>query len=110
MSKIPLIWMIDEAEKAGLRVTESNLAKFAHGAPPDKNAHQYTKPDPAGTLHKYLGLGCMPREIIPKPVNYRDWRRRALLGVFFPVAAPRTVHEGDVVAGSVNEPRKRARG
>src|SRR3546814_4288211 len=40
LSKIPLIWMIDEAEKAGLRVTESNLAKFAHGAPPDKNEHQ----------------------------------------------------------------------
>ena len=33
LSKIPLIWMIDEAEKAGLRVTESNLDKFAHGAP-----------------------------------------------------------------------------
>src|SRR3546814_20614669 len=75
--------MIDEAEKAGLRVTESNLAKFAHGAPPDKNEHQYTKPDPAGTLHKSLGLGWMPLEIIPKPVKYREWRRRALLGVYF---------------------------
>src|SRR3546814_12043061 len=67
---------IDEAEKAGRRVTESNLAKFAHGAPPDKNEHQYTKPDPAGTLHKSLGLGWMPLEIIPKPVKYREWRRR----------------------------------
>src|SRR3546814_19097292 len=40
LSKIPLIWMIDEAEKAGLRVTASNLAKFAHGAPPEKNEQQ----------------------------------------------------------------------
>lgn len=110
LSKIPLIWMIDEAEKAGLRVTESNLAKFAHGAPPDKNEHQYTKPDPAGTLHKSLGLGWMPLEIIPKAVKYREWRRRALLGVYFPVAEPRPVYEGDVVDGAVNERRKRDSG
>src|SRR3546814_20594519 len=42
LSKIPLIWMIDEAEKAGLRVTERNLAKFPHGAPPAKNENTYT--------------------------------------------------------------------
>src|SRR3546814_20990945 len=72
LSKIPLIWMTDEAEKAGLRVTESNLAKFAHGAPPDKNEHQSTKPAPAGTLHKSQGLGWTPLEIIPKTIKYPE--------------------------------------
>src|SRR3546814_9690286 len=52
----------------------------------------------------------MPLEIIPKPVKYREWRRRALLGVYFPVAEPRPVYEGDVVDGAVNERRKRDSG
>src|SRR3546814_19880337 len=65
---------------------------------------------PAGTLHKSLGLGWMPLEIIPKPVKYREWRRRALLGVYFPVAEPRPVYEGAVVDGAVNERRKRDSG
>src|SRR3546814_7911487 len=52
----------------------------------------------------------MPLEFIPKPVKYREWRRRALLGVYFPVAEPRPVYEGDVVDGAVNERRKRDSG
>lgn len=103
LSKIPLIWMIDEAEKAGLRVTESNLAKFAHGAPPDKNEHHYSKPDPGGKLHKSLGFGWMPLEIIPKRNKYRQWKRFSLLGFYIPWAEPRPVSPAHIVDPSASE-------
>lgn len=103
LSKIPLIWMIDEAEKAGLRVTEGNLAKFAHGAPRVKDEHQYSPPNPGGMIHQSLGYGWMPLEIIPKKIKYREWDRRSLFGRYIPFAEPRPVATTHVIDPSVDQ-------
>lgn len=106
LSKIPLIWMVEEAEKAGLHITESNLEKFAYGAPRNEGEHQYSQPDPSGEMHKSLGWGWMPLEIIPKAITYREWHRRSFLGLYIPHAEPRPVYENEVVDSSVEARRK----
>lgn len=106
LSKIPLIWMIEEAEKAGLRITETNFEKFAHGAPRKKDEHQYSKPERDGELHKSLSWGWMPLELIPKSIKYREWHRRSLLDLYIPHAEPRPVYENEVIDPSVEDRRK----
>jgi uncharacterized protein (DUF2235 family) len=103
LSKIPLIWMVEEAKKAGLRITESNLEKFAYGAPRKKDEHQYSKPAADGEMHKSLGWGWMPLEVIPKSVKYRKWHRRSFLGFYMPFAEPRPVYENEVIDPSVGD-------
>lgn len=103
LSKIPLIWMIGEAKKAGLRVTEANLRKFAHGERGNEEEHRYSVPDPGGAMHRSLTWGWKPLEIIPKRIKYREWRRRSLFGFYLPLAEPRQVGSGHVIDESVRQ-------
>ena len=91
LSKIPLIWMIDEAEKAGLKITKANRAKFAYGAPRAADEHQYTRPDANGKMHTSLTYAWLPLEIIPKIAGLREWKRWSFLGLYLPLAEPRPV-------------------
>lgn len=92
LSKQPLIWMTEEAQKAGLRITESNLRKFAYGECGSKEEHRYSAPDPAGPIHQSLTLGWKPLEILPKRVTYREWsQRRSIFGFYLPLAEPRLI-------------------
>ena len=101
LSKIPLVWMINEAEKAGLRITESNLEKFALGTPRAPEEHQYSKPDAGAKIHKSLSYAWMPLEIIPKKIKYREWHRPAFLGRYIPLAEPRPVASNHVIDPSI---------
>lgn len=103
LSKIPLIWMVDEAVKAGLRITEANLAHLARGAPKPGSEHRYAAPDAGGTMHNSLTWGWWPLEIMPKAVKYREWARGSFLGLYFPVAEPRPVGEKHTVDASVDQ-------
>lgn len=105
LSKRPLIWMVEEAEKAGLRITEANLRKFAYGEREGEDEHQYSVPDAIGPLHKSLTFGWKPLEIIPKRVKHREWRRPSFLGFYFPIAEPRPVAERHVIDDTVGERR-----
>jgi uncharacterized protein (DUF2235 family) len=113
LSKIPLIWMVEEARKAGLRINTGNFERFAKGvAPPapsqaieakpkSDQEHEYIKPDPLGTIHQSLTVGWMPLEIIPKSTRYREGHRWSLLGVYIPLAEPRSVLEHHIIDDSV---------
>ena len=95
--------MVDDAVKAGLRITPSNFARYAQGKGLAKDDHLYVAPDAGGTLHNSLGWGWKPLEIIPKHVKYREWRRPSLLGFYIPLAEPRPIAAEHVVDPSVQE-------
>jgi len=102
LSKIPLLWMIGEAQQAGLDITPANLRQFAHGEPKEGSEHIYSGPDPLGPMHRSLTNGWKPLEIIPKAVRYREWQRRTFLGRYLPLAEPRPVAETHVIDDAVH--------
>ncbi|MGL3822879.1 DUF2235 domain-containing protein [Sphingopyxis sp. R3-92] len=107
LSKRPLIWMVEEAKKAGLKITAANLRKLAYGEKKGEGEHQYVAPDAAGPMHMSLTLGWKPLEIIPKRTSYREWKRRSLFGFYFPLAEPRPVAGAHVIDDSIAERRAR---
>lgn len=107
LSKQPLIWMTEEAQNAGLRITKKNLQKFAYGKKGGEDEHAYTAPDPSGQIHNSLTLGWMPLEILPKHVTYRQWpKRRSMLGFYLPLAEPRPIAENHMLDETVDIRRR----
>jgi len=103
LSKIPLIWMVEEAKKAGLKITEVNLRKFAYGMRDSNEEHAYSTPDSAAKMHQSLTLGWKPLEILPKLTKFREWTRASFLGFYLPLAEPRPVGLQHVVDQSVRD-------
>lgn len=98
LSKIPLIWMVEEAAAAGLKINKPNLRHLAYGAPKEGSAHKYTEPDPVGPMHKSLTFAWKVLEVLPKRVKYREWKRASLAGFYLPLSEPRLIpatHEID---------------
>ncbi|WP_164115918.1 DUF2235 domain-containing protein [Sphingorhabdus sp. Alg239-R122] len=92
-SQFPLIWMISEAEKAGLRVF-GRMARYVSGIEPysDTTRYLYPEPDPAGKLHPSLkGFWCL-LEVIPKRNRRSEWpERRNRWGVYLPLGERRYI-------------------
>ena len=105
LSKLPLIWMIDEAVKAGLRVNRPNYRHLAFGESHDEGKHDYVSPSPTGPIHRSLTGAWWILEVLPKAVKYREWRRPSLFGTYLPFAEPRKVAPSAVVDTSI---RRRA--
>lgn len=104
LSKLPLIWMVEEAAKAGLRITKSNLRHLALGELHDQGQHKYVAPSPTGKMHRSLKGVWWALEYLPKELKYRDWpQRRELAGLYIPSAEPRPVSPEHVVDPSVRE-------
>lgn len=101
LSKIPLIWMVEQAKAAGLHINTAMFNHLAHGKPRKGSEHVYVAPDPAGMMHKSLSGAWWLLEGIPKPVKFREWRRRSLLGVYLPQGEPRLVEPGTRLHPSV---------
>lgn len=101
LSKIPLIWMVEEAAAAGLKINKPNLRHLAYGAPKEGSAHKYTEPDPVGPMHKSLTFAWKPLEVLPKRVKYREWKRASLAGFYLPFAEPRLIPSAHEIDGSV---------
>lgn len=103
LSKLPLIWMIDEAVKAGLRITQRTFRHLAYGEEDDGGEHKYVAPSALGPIHRSLKGAWWLLEFIPKPVRVREWQRRSLVGLYLPHGEPRAVPPGQIVDRSVNE-------
>lgn len=101
LSKLPLIWMVDEAVKAGLRINKPNFRHLAFGEPSSLGKHEYVAPIPTGPMHRSLTGIWWLLEAIPKSVKYREWPRRSLLGMYIPHSEPRLIPEGQPVDNSV---------
>jgi len=101
LSKLALIWMVDEAAKAGLRINQPNYRHLAYGDPSRVGQHEYVKPSATGPMHRSLkGLWWL-LEVLPKSTGYREWKRLSLFGFYLPRAEPRAVRPGQAIDGSV---------
>ena len=102
LSKYPLLWMIDEAEKSGLKFNHANVNQLAWGIPRKRSPFQYVAPDVRGEVHNSLTGAWWILEFLPKSAKYREWpKRQVYFGFYIPDAEPRLIPEGAVVHESV---------
>lgn len=101
LSKFPLAWMINEAEKHGLQIHKQTFNRLVLGE--GENNNKYVEPDAGAKIHKSLTLGWWITEILPKRKKWREWSNRWAVLVFwyFPLAEPRKIENGANIHGSV---------
>ncbi|NNC37910.1 MAG: DUF2235 domain-containing protein [Hyphomonadaceae bacterium] len=105
LSQFPLIWMMDEAKKSGLKLP-NRMAKYVSGVKPwsVKTHYLYPEPDVKAPLHKSLTWMWWPLEIIPKSVKRREWpKRKSLFGLYIPWGEPRFIPKDANIHWSVKE-------
>lgn len=107
LSKYPLIWMIEEARAAGLRINIAMMNHLVRGSPRKGSEHQYVPPDAAAEQHVSLTWAWWPLEVIPKAARHRE-TRRGFAGIYLPFGERRRIDEADRVHSSVRA-RERAR-
>ena len=93
LAKYPLLWMIGEAEAAGLRIDAGMKARLAQGSPgaPDRPS-PYVPPSPTAQLHKSLAEFWWLLEPLPKYYALKEWPRRIVFLLFYiPWAEPRPI-------------------
>jgi uncharacterized protein (DUF2235 family) len=104
LSKFPLLWMIEQAHAAGLRMDRSMINHLGWGLPRHGSKHSYVAPDAAGPLHVSLTGAWEILEWLPKQAKWKEWpNRKTLLGWYLPRAEPRPIPEGAIIHRSVFE-------
>jgi uncharacterized protein (DUF2235 family) len=105
VSKYPLIWMIEEATKAGLNFNPRTVNQLAWGVQRKNSPFSYVPPGisgEAGELHNSMTAAWRLLEYFPKSATYREWpERQAFLGFYIPDCEPRVIPEGAHVHESV---------
>ncbi len=102
LSKFPLIWMIDEAEKCGLAVDRRTVNHLAWGVPRKGSPFSYVAPDFLRDPHDSMSLAWRLLEYFPKADKYKEWKsRQSFLGHYIPDAEPRPIPENAFVHESV---------
>jgi uncharacterized protein (DUF2235 family) len=104
-SKYPLIWMIEEATKAGLNFNPRTVNQLAWGVQRKNSPFSYVPPGisgEAGALHNSMTAAWRLLEYFPKSATYKEWpARKAFLGLYIPDCEPRVIPEGAHVHESV---------
>lgn len=102
LSKYPLLWMIDEASKAGLNFNPRTVNQLAWGKERKNSPFRYVPPDVKGMLHNSLTGAWWLLEFLPKSAKYKEWpARQVYFGFYIPDAEPRLIPEGALVHESV---------
>ena len=86
LAKIPLLWMLREAEAAGLRLMDNRVQRFVLGIPRGEN-EIFGPPDAQGRLHDSL-IGNGIFEIIPKSSRFAE-TRKPRFPLYLPLGEPR---------------------
>jgi uncharacterized protein (DUF2235 family) len=108
LSKYPLLWMIEEAVKCGLKVDRRTVNQLGWGRPRKNSPFSYVKPgflpDPgnpesaAWQPHNSMNATWRAIEYFPKKDKYREWpERKSTLGFYIPAAEPRLIPEGALI-------------
>jgi uncharacterized protein (DUF2235 family) len=104
LSKFPLLWMIEQAVAAGLRVDRSMVNHLGWGQPRPGSSHVYVAPDPTAQLHVSLTAAWEILEWLPKRAKWREWpERKCFLGWYLPRGEPRPIPDGAIIQQSVIE-------
>lgn len=102
LSKYPLLWMIDEAVKNGLKVDTARVNQLAWGVQRKGSPFSYVAPDVRGDLHDSLRGAWWLLEYLPKSARYKEWPARPVhFGWYIPDAEPRLIPDGAWVHESV---------
>lgn len=103
LSKYPLLWMVEQAVEAGLRIRTRMLNHLVLGAERanERSRHDYVGPDHTAKVHTSLKNAWWLLEPIPKLAKWMEWRRPSLLGLYIPWAEPRPIPEGASIHQSV---------
>jgi uncharacterized protein (DUF2235 family)/membrane protease YdiL (CAAX protease family) len=93
LAKYPLLWMIGEAEAAGLDIDPAMKARLAEGNPGDSDLpNPYIPPSPTAQLHRSLNSFWWLLEPLPKWYALKEWPRRIVFLFFYiPWAEPRPI-------------------
>lgn len=104
-SKYPLIWMIAEAEKAGLNFNPATVKQLAFGVQRKNSPFKYVEPaytGKTGVLHDSMTPAWRLLEFFPKRATYKEWpERKVFFGFYIPDCEPRVIPEGAHVHESV---------
>lgn len=109
LSKYPLLWMIEEAVKAGLKVDRRTVNQLGWGRKRKNSPFDYVKPSvlpnpafPNTQPHDSMNAGWRVLEYVPKKNKYKEWpKRRSLLDFYIPHSEPRLIPEGAFIHQSV---------
>jgi uncharacterized protein (DUF2235 family) len=102
LSKFPLLWMIAQAEAAGLRIDNSMVNHLGWGLPRKGSLHKYVPPSVSAQLHVSLEGPWWILEFWPKKEKWREWSdRKAFLGLYLPLGEPRLILDGAILHRSV---------
>lgn len=98
LSKYPLLWMIDEAVKCGLKVNQATVNQLAWGIQRKGSPYSYVVPNVRGDLHTSLRGPWWLLEYLPKSAKYREWpERKVHFGWYIPDGEPRLIPDGAVI-------------
>ena len=102
LSKFPLLWMIEQAVAAGLRIDRSMVNHLGWGEPRLGSNHVYVAPDPTAHLHVSLTAPWEILEWLPKKAKWREWpQRKCFLGFYLPRGEPRPIRKRQAVTVQV---------
>lgn len=104
LSKFPLLWMINQAKAAGLKMSTPMINHLVLGKERKDSSRLYVAPNPNAQLHRSLKGFWWILEVIPKLKKFREWPRRwSFLELYLPLGEPRLIPDGALVHGSVVE-------
>lgn len=112
LSKYPLLWMIEEAVKHGLKVDRRTVNQLGWGRKRKNSPFDYVAPDylpypgnPASRdwqPHDSMNAGWRVLEAFPKKDKYKEWpERKSMFGYYIPCSEPRLIPEGALIHQSV---------
>ena len=102
ISKFPLVWMLKEAMKHGLKINRSMFEHLALGQSNERAFYNYVAPDAAAKIHRSLKWLWWILEFVPKRTKWREGPYRlSVLGFYLPLGEPRAIPEGALIHRSV---------
>ena len=104
LSKYPLLWMIEEAVKCGLKVDRRTVNQLGWGRQRKNSPFSYVKPGFLPDPHDSMTAGWRVLEYFPKKDKYKEWpQRKSVLGHYIPDAEPRVIPEDAFIHESAVE-------
>lgn len=102
LAKIPLAWMVKEAEHNGLEFRSEMVKRLVEGRNPKNATRIYSAPDPNAKLHNSITCGWKILEYLPKRDKHKEWKEReSFFGFYLPLRESRPVGENTLINESI---------
>ncbi|MBW3169407.1 DUF2235 domain-containing protein [Qipengyuania flava] len=100
LAKIPLAWMLEEAEAKGLKVMRGRVNRLGLGRRHRRSVEATVAPDPLADMHESLTTGWWPLELLPRRASQAE-TRTATRGLYLPRGERRAIPSGASIHPSV---------